>query len=205
VNGGPGHRRIRLFVLLSGALILASLVPLAVAEAVLITRNRRTLETLEEKYLTRSSAAIADHISAYYAAAGQQLTKAADAIRLALQLTGKDPFGPADPADGPPVLGTVLNGQLQLVALRGVNLEGRGIFVGPDLHSTEMDFQFRKGFESARDGVRYAGDPFAVSEIGAVAVLADPLVDGKSRPWSPGNRSSASSRTRRAARSARPS
>ncbi len=52
-------------MLLSGALILASLVPLAVAEVALIARNRRTLETLEEKYLTRSSAATADHIAAY--------------------------------------------------------------------------------------------------------------------------------------------
>ena len=83
VSTGSGRRRIRLFVLLSGALILASLVPLLVAEAVLIRRNRRTLETLEEKYLTRSSAAIADHISTYYGAAAQQLTKAGDAIRLA--------------------------------------------------------------------------------------------------------------------------
>jgi len=53
VTGSATRRRIRLFVLLSGALILASLVPLLVAEAVLIRRNRRTLETLEEKYLTR--------------------------------------------------------------------------------------------------------------------------------------------------------
>jgi len=99
VSGGSGRRRIRLFVLLSGALILASLVPLLVAEAVLIRRNRRTLETLEEKYLTRSSAAIADHISGYYGAAAQQLTKAGDAIRLAVQLTGKDPFGSTEGAE----------------------------------------------------------------------------------------------------------
>jgi putative nucleotidyltransferase with HDIG domain len=176
VSGRSGRRRIRLFVLLSGALILASLIPLAVAEAVLIRRNRRTLETLEEKYLTRSSAAIADHIAAYYAAAGQQLTKAADAIHLAVQLTGKDPFGSAD---GPGILGSVLSGQTQLAALRGVNLDGRGSFVGPDLRSPEMDFEFRKGFESARDGVRYEGSPFPVVELGAVAVLAQPVLDEK--------------------------
>ncbi len=176
VSGGPGRRRIRLFVLLSGALILASLVPLVVAESALIARNRRTLETLEEKYLTRSSAAIADHIAAYYAGAAQQLTKATDAIRLALQLTGKDPFGSSD---GPEILGSILKGQSQLAALRSVNLEGKGSFVGPDLHSPEMDFEFRKGFETARDGVRYAGDPFPVGEIGAVAVLAEPVVDAK--------------------------
>jgi len=161
---------------LSGALILASLVPLVVAEAVLIRRNRRTLETLEEKYLTRSSAAIADHISSYYASAGQQLTKAVDAIRLALQLTGKDPFGSSDGAE---ILGGVLQGQSALVALRAVNLDGRGTFVGPDLHSPEMDFEFRKGFETARDGVRYAGQPLGVGELGAVAVLASPVTNDK--------------------------
>lgn len=176
MSGRSGRRRIRLFVLLSGALILASLVPLVVAEAVLIYRNRRTLETLEEKYLTRSSAAIADHIAAYYAAAGQQLTKAADAIRLAVQLTGKDPFGSAD---GPEILGSVLAGQSPLAALRGVNLEGKGSFVGPEARSPEMDFEFRKGFESARDGLRYEGNPFPVVGLGTVAVLAQPVVDAK--------------------------
>ncbi len=176
MNGRSGRRRIRLFVLLSGALILASFIPLVVAEAVLIRRNRRTLETLEEKYLTRSSAAIADHIAAYYAAAGQQLTKAADAIRLALQLSGRDPFSASG---GPEILGTVLRGQSQLVALRGVNLEGRGSFVGPDLRSSDMDFEFRKGFESSRDGARFAGDPFPVAELGPVAVLAAPVANEK--------------------------
>ena len=176
MSGGSGRRRIRLFVLLSGALILASLVPLLVAEAVLIRRNRRTLETLEEKYLTRSSAAIADHISGYYGAAAQQLTKAGDAIRLAVQLTGKDPFGSTEGAE---ILGGVLQGQNALVALRAVNLDGQGSFVGPDLHSPEMNFEFRKGFESARDGVRYAGEPLGVPEIGIVAVLATPVVDAK--------------------------
>ena len=51
--------------------------------------------------------------------------------------------------------------------------------MGPDLRSPEMDFEFRKGFETARDGVRYAGEPFPVSEIGAVAVLAAPVDDDK--------------------------
>jgi HD-GYP domain-containing protein (c-di-GMP phosphodiesterase class II) len=176
VTGSATRRRIRLFVLLSGALILASLVPLLVAEAVLIRRNRRTLETLEEKYLTRSSAAIADHIAAFYQAADQQLNKAVDAIRLAAHLTGKDPFGSAE---GPDILSTVLRAPGQLAAIRGVNLSGEGNFVGPDLHSKEMDFEFRKGFESARDGVEYTGDPFVVQEIGTVAVLAAPVTDEK--------------------------
>ncbi len=176
MSGSSGRRRIRLFVLLSGALILASLVPLVVAEAVLINRNRRTLETLEEKYLTRSSAAIADHISSYYAAAGQQLTKAADAMRLAVQLTGKDPFGSDEGAE---ILSSVLQGQSALVALRAVNLSGQGSFVGPELRSADVDFEFRKAFESARDGVAYAGEPLGVPEVGIVAVLATPVSDAK--------------------------
>jgi HD-GYP domain-containing protein (c-di-GMP phosphodiesterase class II) len=176
VNGRSGRRRIRLFVLLSGALILASLIPLVASEAVLIRRNRRTLETLEEKYLARSSAAIADHIAAYYSGANRQLTRAADAIRLAAQLTHRDPFGASD---GPEVLGAALRGQKELVALRGVNLQGVGSFVGPDVGSPELDLEFRKGFESARDGVRYASDPFAVGELGAVAVLAAPVTDDR--------------------------
>jgi HD-GYP domain-containing protein (c-di-GMP phosphodiesterase class II) len=176
VSGRSGRRRIRLFVLLSGALILASLVPLLVAEAVLIRRNRRTLETLEEKYLTRSSAAIADHIATHYAAADRELTKAADAIRLAVRLTGRDPF---ESAAGPEILSSSVGGQSALVALRGVDLAGRGSFVGPDLSAPEMDLEFRKGFESARDGRRYAGDPFGVGQFGAVAVLAAPVVDDK--------------------------
>src|SRR5207248_4102275 len=117
VNGRSGRRRIRLFVLLSGALILASLIPLAVAEAVLIRRNRRTLETLEEKYLTRSSAAMADHISAYYARAEQELARAADAIRLAVRLTGSEAFSGSA---GLGLLDGLVQGQSPLVALRAV-------------------------------------------------------------------------------------
>jgi HD-GYP domain-containing protein (c-di-GMP phosphodiesterase class II) len=176
VTGRAARRRIRLFVLLSGALILASLVPLLVAEGVLIRNNRRTLETLEEKYLTRSSAAIADHIAAFYQASEQQLMKAVDAIRLAAKLTGKDPFGSAL---GPEILGTVLGAPGQLAAIRGVNLEGTGSFVGPDIHSKEMDYEFRRGFESARDGAKYAGDPFGVDGLGPVAVISAPVTDEK--------------------------
>jgi putative nucleotidyltransferase with HDIG domain len=176
VNGRSGRRRIRLFVLLSLALILASLVPLAVAEAVLIRRNRRTLETLEEKYLTRSSAALADRISTYYARAEQDLVRAADAMRLAVRLTGNEAFSGSAGLD---LLNGVLQGGGPLLAVRGVNLKGIGSFVGPDLRSPEMDLEFRKGFEAARDGAPYAGDPFAMPELGAAAVIAAPVSDPK--------------------------
>ncbi len=167
-------RRIRLFVLLTGALILASLVPLLVSDGVLIRRNRRTLETLEEKYLTRSSSALADHVAAFYALGQERLKGAADSLRLAGQLTGKDPF---TSADGPRILGAVLSGRMPLVALRGYNFSGLGSSVGPDIRFPQADYEFRKGFESARDGVVYQGKPFAMPELGPVAVLARPVVD----------------------------
>ena len=174
VKGSSSGRRIRLFVLLSGALILVSVVPLLVSDGVLIGRNRRALETLEEKYLTRSSAALAERVSAYYAGATQQLGAAAEAIRLVRQLGHRDPF---TSADGPRILNTALQGSGRLVALRGVNLSGRGSFVGPDVTDSRVDYEFRKGFESARDGKTYAGRPFVMPELGPVAVLAAPVAD----------------------------
>jgi putative nucleotidyltransferase with HDIG domain len=169
----PGRRRIRLFVLLCGALVFASIVPLLVSDGVLIRRNRRTLETLEEKYLTRSSSALADHVAAFYASARQGLESAADSLRLAQQLTGKDPF---TSPDVPSILGSVISDRRPLVALRAFNFQGQGSFVGPDVHLPEVDFEFRRGFESARDGAVYEGKPFDLPPLGPVAVLALPVL-----------------------------
>ena len=174
MTGSSAGRRIRLFVLLSGALILVSVVPLLVSDGVLIGRNRRALETLEEKYLTRSSAALADRIAAYYASATQQLTAAADAIRLVRQLGHRDPF---TSSDGPRILNAALKTSGRLVALRGVSLTGRGSFVGPDVTDPKVDYEFRKGFEAARDGKAYAGKPFLMPQLGAVAVLSAPVAE----------------------------
>jgi len=175
----PGRRRIRLFVLLCGALVFASIVPLLVSDGVLIRRNRRTLETLEEKYLTRSSSALADHVAAFYASARQGLESAADSLRLAQQLTGKDPF---TSSDVPTILGSVISDRRPLVALRAFNFQGQGSFVGPDVHVPEVDFEFRRGFESARDGAVYEGRPFDLPPLGPVAVLSLPVVgDGETR------------------------
>lgn len=173
--GRSARRRIRLFVLLTGALVLASLVPLVLSDGVLIRRNRRTLETLEEKYLTRSSSALADHVGAFYASARERLKSAAASLWLAGQLSGKDPF---TSEDGPRLLGSFLSGRTPLVALRGFNATGSGRFVGPDVRSPTLDYEFRKGFESARDGVLYQGKPFWLPELGPVAVLALPVIEG---------------------------
>jgi putative nucleotidyltransferase with HDIG domain len=161
-------------VLLCGALVLASLVPLLVSDGVLIGRNQRALETLEEKYLTRSSSAVADHVAAHYVSARERLQAAAASLRLAGRLSGRDPF---NSAEGPRILASVLARQNILAALRGVNFEGAGSFVGPDLHAPELDLEFRKGFEAARDGATYLGRPFRLASLGHVAVLAMPVLD----------------------------
>ena len=160
-----GRRRLRLFVLLSGALILASLVPLLVSDAALIRRNRRALEVLEEKYLTRSSSALADRIAAYHAS---------NSVRLSRELTGENPF---TSKNGPEILRTALKGETPLLALRGVNHKGIGSFAGPATLPMAVEFEFRRAFESARDGAFYSGDPFDAPPIGAVSVLAEPVSD----------------------------
>lgn len=165
-------------MLLCGALAFASLVPLLVSDGVLIRRNRRTLEVLEEKYLTRSSSALADHVGALYTSAHEGLKSAAESLRLAGQLTRTDPF---TSADAPGILEGVLKGRSSLVALRGLDAEGSGSFVGPSVRFPQADFEFRKGFESARDGALYQGKPFDMPQLGPVAVLALP-VEGEKRP-----------------------
>ena len=115
-------------MLLSGALVLASLVPLLVSDLALIRRNRRALEVLEEKYLTRSSSALADRIAAYHASAREEVSNAANSARLARELTGENPF---TSVNGPEILRAALKGETPLLALRGVNRKGIGSFAGP--------------------------------------------------------------------------
>ena len=164
----------RLFVLLCGALVLASLVPLLISDGVLIRRNQRTLETLEEKYLTRSSAAIADPVAAFYVAARERVNGAGASLRLAGRISGGDPFkAPV----GPRILESALAGQSQVIALRGVNFAGSGSFVGPPVHLRELDYEFRKGFEAAQEGGLYQGKPFQAPGLGHLSVVAAPVLD----------------------------
>jgi putative nucleotidyltransferase with HDIG domain len=165
-------------VLLSGALVVASLAPLLISDSVLIRRNRRALETLEEKYLTRSSSALADRISAYYASATTQLASTAEEMRLASQLTGRDPF---TSAEAPRMLGAAIERQRSLLALRGVNPDGLGSFAGPEIASPRVDEEFRRGFDAAHRGERYSGQPFWVPSLGPVAVLAVPVAGSEEK------------------------
>lgn len=161
-------------MLLSGALVLASLVPLLVSDLALIRRNRRALEVLEEKYLTRSSSALADRIAAYHASAREEVSNAANSVRLARELTGENPF---TSANGPEILRAALEGETPLLALRGVNRKGIGSFAGPPVLPSAVEFELRRAFESARDGAFYSGDPFQAEPLGPVSVIAAPVSD----------------------------
>lgn len=153
---------------------MASLVPLTVSDAAFIRRNRRALEILEEKYLTRSSSALADRIAAYHASAREELVNAANSVRLARELTGENPF---TSANGPEILRAALKGETPLLALRGLNRKGVGSFAGPPSLPATVEFEFRRAFESARDGAFYSGDPFEAVPLGPVSVLAAPVTD----------------------------
>ncbi len=148
--------------------------PLTVSDAAFIRRNRRALEILEEKYLTRSSSALADRIAAYHASAREELVNAANSVRLARELTGENPF---TSANGPEILRAALKGETPLLALRGLNRKGVGSFAGPPSLPATVEFEFRRAFESARDGAFYSGDPFEAVPLGPVSVLAAPVTD----------------------------
>ncbi len=155
-------------------MVLASLVPLLVSDLALIRRNRRALEVLEEKYLTRSSSALADRIAAYHASAREEVANAANSARLARELTGENPF---TSGNGPEILRAALKGETPLLALRGVNRKGIGSFAGPPVLPSTVEFELRRAFESARDGAFYSGDPFEAGPLGPVSVLAAPVSD----------------------------
>jgi len=145
-----------------------------VSDLALIRRNRRALEVLEEKYLTRSSSALADRIAAYHASAREEVANTANSVRLARELTGENPF---TSVNGPEILRAALKGETPLLALRGVNRKGIGSFAGPPVLPSAVEFELRRAFESARDGAFYSGDPFQAEALGPVSVLAAPVSD----------------------------
>src|SRR5204863_5042789 len=86
-------RRVRLLWTLLGAMIIVGLVPLVVSHYFLIGINRDSLQTLEQKYLTRSAVTIAADIQNLLTSNSQQLTKIAGSVRaMRKALGGADPF-----------------------------------------------------------------------------------------------------------------
>src|SRR5450759_2762387 len=89
--GVAGVPRLRIVTALLVALVLASIVPLALLHFSLIRINRDALETAEKKYLKNSSVTLAESFDTYITNAQSQLKKIADGIRLASSMS-TDPF-----------------------------------------------------------------------------------------------------------------
>jgi len=83
--------RLRIVTALLVALVLVSIVPLALLHFNLIRINRDALETAEKKYLKNSSVTLAESFDTYITNAQSQLKKIADGIRLASSMS-TDPF-----------------------------------------------------------------------------------------------------------------
>src|SRR5204863_10214301 len=87
------RKRVRRLWTLLGAMIIVGLVPLVVSHYFLIGINRDSLQTLEQKYLTRSAVTIAADIQNLLTSNTQQLTKIAGSVRVMRKaLAGADPF-----------------------------------------------------------------------------------------------------------------
>src|ERR1035441_2822926 len=89
--GVAGVPRLRIVTALLVALVLVSIVPLALLHFSLIRINRDALETAEKKYLKNSSVTLAESFGTYITNAQSQLKKIADGIRLASSMS-TDPF-----------------------------------------------------------------------------------------------------------------
>src|ERR1051325_5813324 len=87
-------RRPRLLWTLLGAMVLVGLLPLVVSHVFLIGINRDSLETLEEKYLTRSAVIISSHMHTLLTSTRQQLMSIAGGLVVMKKavLPGTDPF-----------------------------------------------------------------------------------------------------------------
>ncbi|HEX2062038.1 MAG TPA: HAMP domain-containing protein, partial [Thermoanaerobaculia bacterium] len=179
-NPGPtAKRRPRLLWTLLGAMVLVGLLPLVVSHYFLIGINRDSLETLEKKYLTRSAVQIASALENLLNSNRQQLSKIAGSIRMMDKALpeGADAFTYAAQSQW---VGDYMTPDSDLIALRVLNIEGRGAEAVP----TNLDPAIIKEMEIARDvalqGHESTGPITHVSATNTPAVvMAVPVKDGE--------------------------
>jgi HD-GYP domain-containing protein (c-di-GMP phosphodiesterase class II) len=171
------RRRFRLLWTLLGAMVLVGLLPLIVSHVFLIGINRDSLETLEEKYLTRSAVAISSDINNLLANNTQQLTKVAAsirAIRSALP-AGSDPFLYAAQAN---IITDYLPADGDLLALRLLNRSGQGAEAKPAQLEPAIAQELVLALDVASKGQPYIGTfQFLASANQPCVVVAVPVVD----------------------------
>ena len=121
-------------------MVIVGLVPLVVSHYFLIGINRDSLETLEQKYLTRSAVGIATDMQNLLTNNTQQLTKIAGSVRAMKKAlpAGTDPFTYAAQTG---VIADYITPDSDLLGLRILNRDGQGAEAKP----AELDAAVRAG------------------------------------------------------------
>jgi HD-GYP domain-containing protein (c-di-GMP phosphodiesterase class II) len=168
----PVAPRRRLLWTLLGAMVLVSLLPLAVSHWFLIRINRDSLETLEKKYLTRSAVGIATDIQNLLAANTQQLQNIASSIVVMRHTlpAGTDPFTYASQTG---LITNYISGSQDsdLLALRMLNGSGQGAEAKPAGLDTSIVQELDIAIEAALKGQTYVGTFQKVTSLNQPAVI----------------------------------
>ena len=169
-------RRTRLLWTLLSAMIVISLVPLIVSHYFLIGINRESLQTLEQKYLTRSAVTIAANIQSLIASNTQQLTKIAGSVRaMRKALGGGDPFLYVAQSG---VITDYITSDSDLLGLRILNRSGQGATALPKELDPAIAKEMDAALAAAAQGTTYTGTFQVLTSANQPAVVvAVPVVD----------------------------
>jgi HD-GYP domain-containing protein (c-di-GMP phosphodiesterase class II) len=157
-------------------MIVVGLVPLVVSHYVLIGINRDSLQTLEQKYLTRSAVTIAGDIQNLLASNTQQLTKIAGSVRaMKKALGGGDPFLYVAQSG---VITDYITPDSDLLGLRILNRGGQGATALPKDLDPAIAKEMDRAVAAAAQGQPYTGAFQVLTSANQPAVVvAVPVAD----------------------------
>ncbi len=174
----PKSRRPRLIWTLLGAMVVVSLVPLAVSHYFLIGINRDSLETLEKKYLTRSAVSVAADIQNLIISNTEQLGNIANSVRIVKHTLTPDvdAFGYIAHRD---IITDYLSSDSDLLGLRILDTHGQGAEAIPSGLDKSVIDELDLLRLAALKGQNVTGHFQYVSVVNQPAiVLAVPITDG---------------------------
>ena len=164
--------RLRIVTALLVALVLVSIVPLALLHFNLIRINRDALETAEKKYLKNSSVTLADSFDTYITNAQSQLKKIADGIRLASSMSA-DPFFYLSKKR---LLSEYADAESSFPVLRALDRDGVASASDSAALDPVVELPLRQAYNAAMRGDVYVADPiFPPSLPDGALVLAVPV------------------------------
>ena len=164
--------RLRIVTALLVALILVSIVPLALLHFSLIGINRDALETAEKKYLKNSSVTLAESFDTYITNAQSQLKKIADGIRLASSMS-TDPFFYLSKKQ---LLSEYADAESSFPVLRALDRDGVASAAEGGTLDPDVERPLRQAYNAAMRGESYVADPiFPKSYPDGALVLAVPV------------------------------